>query len=215
VCDPKLQEIFNALCSIRQATPGAITLLLRGFLSADQALAKAHRIEHRKNQEKVNMEITKGRAKKVNAAQEVTLHRAMPVIVRSLESFGEARGNAGKKLAYLKQQFTGRIGIGHKCDNKNNIGMQYRSLSKPYQLVMKKKPRKDEQRAAPEWPRLPLTWESRATNEHTTLPQSPFSFPLYNRALGKATRARIPPWPSFCYGVRCGPPSIALVLGFL
>jgi hypothetical protein len=25
------------------------------------------------------------------------------------------------------------------------------------------------------------TRESRATNEHTTLPQSPFSFPIYNR----------------------------------
>ena len=41
--------------------------------------------------------------------------------------------------------------------------------------------RKDEQRKAPEWPRLPLTRESRATNEHTALPQSPFSFPIYNR----------------------------------
>ena len=64
----------------------------------------------------------------------------MPVIVRSLESFGEAKGHAGKKLAYLKQQFTGRIGIGYKYDNKSKIGMQYRSLSKPYQLVMEKKP---------------------------------------------------------------------------
>ena len=42
-------------------------------------------------------------------------------------------------------------------------------------------PRKDEQRTAHEWPRLPLTRESRATNELTALPQSPFSFPLYNR----------------------------------
>jgi hypothetical protein len=42
-------------------------------------------------------------------------------------------------------------------------------------------PRKDEQRTAPEWPRLPLTRDSRATNEHAALPQSPFSFPLYNR----------------------------------
>jgi hypothetical protein len=32
-----------------------------------------------------------------------------------------------------------------------------------------------------EWPRLPLTRESRATKDHTTLPQPPFSFPLYNR----------------------------------
>ena len=36
-------------------------------------------------------------------------------------------------------------------------------------------PRKDEQRTAPEWPRLPLKRESRATNEHATPPQSPFS----------------------------------------
>ena len=155
VCDPKLQRIINALCSVRQATPGAITLLLRGFLSADQALAKAHRISHRKNQEKVNMENAKGRAKKVNAAQEVTLHRTMPVIVRSLESFGEAKGHAGKKLAYLKQQFTGRIGIGYKYDNKNKIGMQYRSLSKPYQLVMEKKPPSNRRRKAPAPSRLP------------------------------------------------------------
>jgi hypothetical protein len=49
-------------------------------------------------------------------------------------------------------------------------------------------PRKYEQRTAPEWPRLPLTRESRATNEHTILPQSAFSFPLYNM-IGKATRA--------------------------
>jgi hypothetical protein len=41
--------------------------------------------------------------------------------------------------------------------------------------------RKDEQRTAPEWPRLPLTRESRATNEHAALPQSPFFFPIYNR----------------------------------
>lgn len=86
------------------------------------------------------MEIAKGRAKKANAAQEVTLHRTMPVIVRTLESFGEAKGHAGKKLAHLKQQFTGRTGIGCKHDNKNKIGMQCRSLSKPYQLVMEKKP---------------------------------------------------------------------------
>jgi hypothetical protein len=32
-----------------------------------------------------------------------------------------------------------------------------------------------------EWPRLPLTRESRATSEHAVLPQSPFYFPLYNR----------------------------------
>ena len=32
-----------------------------------------------------------------------------------------------------------------------------------------------------EWPRLPLTRESRATKDHTILPQPPFSFPLYNR----------------------------------
>jgi hypothetical protein len=37
-------------------------------------------------------------------------------------------------------------------------------------------PRKDEQHKALEWPRLPLTRESRATNEHAILPQSPFSF---------------------------------------
>ena len=42
-------------------------------------------------------------------------------------------------------------------------------------------PRKDEQRTALEWPRLPLTRESRATKDHTILPQPPFSFPLYNR----------------------------------
>jgi hypothetical protein len=37
--------------------------------------------------------------------------------------------------------------------------------------------RKDEQRAAHEWPRLPLTRELRETNEQAALPQSPFSFP--------------------------------------
>ena len=42
-------------------------------------------------------------------------------------------------------------------------------------------PREDEQHKALEWPRLPLTRESRATNEHAILPQPPFSFPLYNR----------------------------------
>jgi hypothetical protein len=42
-------------------------------------------------------------------------------------------------------------------------------------------PRKDEQRTSLEWPRLPLTRESRATKDHTILPQPPFSFPLYNR----------------------------------
>jgi hypothetical protein len=48
-----------------------VTLMLRGFLSVDLASCKAHRIEHRKNQEKVNMEIAKGRVLKTNAAQQV------------------------------------------------------------------------------------------------------------------------------------------------
>jgi hypothetical protein len=86
------------------------------------------------------MEIAKGRAKKVNAAQEATTRRTMPAIAKSLQSLGETKGHSGKKLACLKQQFTARIGIGCKHDNKNKIGMGHRSLSKPYQLVMEKKP---------------------------------------------------------------------------
>ena len=85
------------------------------------------------------MEIAKGRAKKANAALEVALHRTKPALLRSLNSFGQVKGHAGKKLAYLKQQFTGRIGIGYKYDDKSKIGMECRSLSKPYQLVMEKK----------------------------------------------------------------------------
>ena len=49
-------------------------------------------------------------------------------------------------------------------------------------------PRKDEQRTAPEWPRLPLTRESRATNEHAILPQPPSLSPF---TTGKATRAHL------------------------
>jgi hypothetical protein len=50
-------------------------------------------------------------------------------------------------------------------------------------------PRKDEKRKAPEWPRLPPTRESRATNEHTALPQPPYPPPPFTIAIGKATRA--------------------------
>jgi hypothetical protein len=41
----------------------------------------------------------------------------------------------------LKEQFTGRLGRGYKHENRQKIGMQHRSESKPYQLVMKKKDR--------------------------------------------------------------------------
>ena len=61
-------------------TPGTVTTLLRGFLSADQAASKAHRVLHRKNQEKVNVELAKGRVKKSNAALEVVLHRTPEAI---------------------------------------------------------------------------------------------------------------------------------------
>jgi hypothetical protein len=47
-------------------------------------------------------------------------------------------------------------------------------------------PRKDEQRKALEWPRLPLTRESRATNEHPPY-HSPPPHPPFT--IGKATRA--------------------------
>ena len=99
--------------------------------------SKAHRILHRKNQEKVNVELAKGRVKKSNAALEVVLHRTPEAIEASLASFGEIRGHVGKKLLYLKGQFTGRVGRGYKYDDKKKIGMEYRALSKPCQLVMK------------------------------------------------------------------------------
>ena len=44
-------------------------------------------------------------------------------------------------MQYLKGQFTGRLGRGYKYENRQKIGMQYRSESKPFQLVMKKKGR--------------------------------------------------------------------------
>jgi hypothetical protein len=59
ISDALLQTIVNKLCSIRKDTPGEVTKLLRGFLSTDQAASKARRIKHRKNQEKVNMDLAK------------------------------------------------------------------------------------------------------------------------------------------------------------
>lgn len=79
--------------------------------------------------------------KKSNAALEVVLHRTPEAIEASLASFGEIRGHVGKKLLHLKGQFTGRVGRGHKHDDKKKIGMEHRALSKPHQLVMKKDPR--------------------------------------------------------------------------
>jgi hypothetical protein len=58
-------------------------------------------------------------------------------------------------------------------------------------------PRKDEQRKAPEWPRLPLTRESRATNENEILLGSYRNSPsLSPFTTGKATRAH----PAFRLG---------------
>ena len=139
--DPRLQSVVNSLCSIRKRTPGAMSLLLRGYHSVDLIACIAHRVLHRKNQVKMNMDLAKGQVLKMNAAQEAVLHRTPEAIQASLDSFGETRGHVGKKLAYLKQQFTGRLGRGYKYDNRNKIGMQYRSASKPYQLVMNKDPR--------------------------------------------------------------------------
>ena len=138
ISDPLLQKVVNKLCGIRKATPGTITTLLRGFLCTDQAAQKAHRILHRKNQEKVNADLAKGRVVKSNAAQETVLHRTPEALQSSLDSFGELRGHVGKKLAYLKQQFTGRMGRGYEYEDKQTIPMNYRSPSKPYKLVMKK-----------------------------------------------------------------------------
>jgi hypothetical protein len=84
--------------------------------------------------------------------------------------------------------------------------------------------RKDEQRTAPEWPRIPLTRESRATNEHTILPQSPFSFSICNRKSNARASRLSHLWPLFAvqgslvvllYRARCGPLPIALVIVFL
>jgi hypothetical protein len=136
--DALLQTIVNKLCCIRKATPGEVTKLLRGFLSVDQAASKAHRTLHRKNQEKVNMDIAKVRVVKANTAAETVLHRTEEAIQASLDSFGEIRGHIGKKLACLKAQFTGRTGRGCEYKDKEMIPMSYRSPSKPCQLVMKK-----------------------------------------------------------------------------
>ena len=89
--DPILKKVVNRLCGIRKATPGTITVLLRGFLCADQAASKAHRTLHRKNQEKVNADLAKGRVVKSNAAQETVLHRTPEALQASLRSFGELR----------------------------------------------------------------------------------------------------------------------------
>jgi hypothetical protein len=75
---------------------------------------------------------------KANTAVETVLHRTEEAVQASLDSFGEIRGHVGKKLAHLKQQFTGRTGRGHEYKDKQMIPMDYRSSSKPYQLVMNK-----------------------------------------------------------------------------
>jgi hypothetical protein len=48
-----------------------------------------------------------------------------------------------------------------------------------------------------EWPRLPLTRESRATNEQTALPQPLFYFPLYNRKSNARASLLSHLWPLF------------------
>ena len=68
---------------------------------------------------------------------DIVLHRTEEAIQASLD-FGESRGHVGKKLAYLKAQFSGRMGRGYEYKDKEMIPMNYRSASKPYQLVMKK-----------------------------------------------------------------------------
>jgi hypothetical protein len=69
----------------------------RGFLSVDLASCKAHRTGHRKNQEKANMEIAKGRVLKTNTAQQVVLHRTPEAMQASLDSFGDVQGHVWAK----------------------------------------------------------------------------------------------------------------------
>ena len=95
--DPRLQSVCNSLCGIRKAKPGAVTLMHRGFLSVDLASCKAHRTGHRKNQEKANMEIAKGRVLKTNTAQQVVLHRTPEAMQASLDSFGDVQGHVWAK----------------------------------------------------------------------------------------------------------------------
>jgi hypothetical protein len=135
---PIAQELILAGAAVDKAIMDKILHYARekGHLPVVRELK---RLSRNRFKEVRKMEIAKGRVLKTNAAQQVVLHRTPEAIQASLDSFGEIQGHAGKKLKYLKEQFTGRMGRGYKYENRQKIGMQYRSKSKPDQLVMKKK----------------------------------------------------------------------------
>ena len=128
---PELKAAVAKLCSVRKATLGSVTKMLRDHHRDDSEKSLEVRKRNKANAISENVRLAKIRAEGVDVAQETDLCSAAGLKVQM-----KARSHhKGSTLAYLKAQFHARVkGRGWKYPS---IGIEYRSEGTK-KIVMKK-----------------------------------------------------------------------------
>ena len=119
---PTLKAAVGKLCCVRVKSVGLVTKMVRGDLKNDAVAGLLRRKTDRREDIDEEVRLAKGRASRLNVAQEITLCSLSGLLVRLMGH----EGHKGNTVKFLKSQFTARAtGKGWKYPS---IGPAYRSL---------------------------------------------------------------------------------------